>query len=958
MASSSSSNWRRSPPLVNTSNRKRSWEDTGREMDPEDDEEDNVYTLEGRSKRARRESSAEAQDNGAGPAAVAAESSHASGFASMQGLAGMEGIRWRPNSLSPAPHSSYVSPPPQVQGWHSGLSSGSYQYMAPFPTNNGASSSSTHAVSPRIRTPRPAYEHAHFPPHPSPSRHSSQMVQLPPLRFALQQPTPESRTSGRPTPVQDTQSIPAMSSQTPMPVMLNPHMDPNQYQSGAFRNTLMHMQSRARRAQQDLEHAQALFSEGQERLVREAQRRAEQAENARIESERRQRDLEALVERERAREVRRNALMEQLAQHRMPPFASRIALSPDFSYQDSDDEEDFLLIDPMDQDEPQGTSPEVLATLKTMPYAQLPVVQERRRKASGADAEEDCCPICLEDYTDDAVVTKLNQCSHYLHGKCIADWLQRADTCPICRQSVGPRPLALPTRSHEFDRLTAQERREAEAAERRRNHEEFLRETDTRWPTADEHPILLRQLGASGRVVRNPPPFLQTLRQGRAAAASPAPAIQQQPVDAEVDDGVGTDSSTEVGSSSGRSSSTGHAQENHRPSSVSQTAIAVHPGYADTRRSATPDFYAPPMSSLFGRDLPPRSVIPSSHQRPFPPLPPVQAPPAPTRRFPQYDLPPPTIVSQPRTTTYLQHQHALPLTDTRDSGPATHGYSLDPSRRSNYLWQLQSQRAGPSASSSQQVGPSTYTQRAGPSSYTYTEEVTYNTHYAGHTPPPSTFETAGPPPFSHHYLSASSPRPRREASYHSLPQSFPTPTRSGQHSLPSQYEYGAPEPARTSYGLPPLSSFEQAPRGSYEQPSSSPYDASGFDQPSRPNFDHLGSPAFGQPGRSNFDVPPSLARLAHDHPGRSTMREQIARADAELHSYQPRSTVRSEFEPPRSSFESNGHPFHYAERHLTGPQRYARSSLEGAMPGPADDAVPSPGPGPSGGYWSISREQW
>lgn len=81
MASSSGSNWQRSPPLATTGNRKRSWEDLGHELDPDEDEEQDAYTADGRNKRLRREPSAEFQDDGAGPSGVAAESSHAASHA-------------------------------------------------------------------------------------------------------------------------------------------------------------------------------------------------------------------------------------------------------------------------------------------------------------------------------------------------------------------------------------------------------------------------------------------------------------------------------------------------------------------------------------------------------------------------------------------------------------------------------------------------------------------------------------------------------------------------------------------------------------------------------------------------------------------------------------------------------------------------------------------------------------
>ncbi|XP_061344233.1 E3 ubiquitin-protein ligase At3g02290 [Gastrolobium bilobum] len=45
--------------------------------------------------------------------------------------------------------------------------------------------------------------------------------------------------------------------------------------------------------------------------------------------------------------------------------------------------------------------------------------------------EEDVCPTCLEEYTEEnpRIVTK---CSHHFHLGCIYEWMERSDTCPVC----------------------------------------------------------------------------------------------------------------------------------------------------------------------------------------------------------------------------------------------------------------------------------------------------------------------------------------------------------------------------------------------------------------------------------------------------------------------------------------------------------------------------------------------
>ena len=50
---------------------------------------------------------------------------------------------------------------------------------------------------------------------------------------------------------------------------------------------------------------------------------------------------------------------------------------------------------------------------------------------------EGCCAICLETYEierDENNVCKIN-CNHNFHNSCINTWLNRHNTCPMCRFS-------------------------------------------------------------------------------------------------------------------------------------------------------------------------------------------------------------------------------------------------------------------------------------------------------------------------------------------------------------------------------------------------------------------------------------------------------------------------------------------------------------------------------------------
>ncbi|KAF7375315.1 Ring u-box domain-containing protein [Mycena sanguinolenta] len=46
------------------------------------------------------------------------------------------------------------------------------------------------------------------------------------------------------------------------------------------------------------------------------------------------------------------------------------------------------------------------------------------------------CPVCFDEYEWLDPVMKLPDCGHWLHTKCLEQWLRSANTCPLCRQHV------------------------------------------------------------------------------------------------------------------------------------------------------------------------------------------------------------------------------------------------------------------------------------------------------------------------------------------------------------------------------------------------------------------------------------------------------------------------------------------------------------------------------------------
>ncbi|KAH7922006.1 hypothetical protein BV22DRAFT_969121, partial [Leucogyrophana mollusca] len=72
-----------------------------------------------------------------------------------------------------------------------------------------------------------------------------------------------------------------------------------------------------------------------------------------------------------------------------------------------------------------ATPDEVIASLTSGEY-----------KDWATEDSETRCPICLDDYEPTDPVTKLQDCTHWLHKACLEQWLHTANTCPVCRKKV------------------------------------------------------------------------------------------------------------------------------------------------------------------------------------------------------------------------------------------------------------------------------------------------------------------------------------------------------------------------------------------------------------------------------------------------------------------------------------------------------------------------------------------
>ena len=69
------------------------------------------------------------------------------------------------------------------------------------------------------------------------------------------------------------------------------------------------------------------------------------------------------------------------------------------------------------------------------------ILQDNGNKGCGKEDDdiEKECPICSEILdTDDnnAFVVSIQSCNHRFHEKCLQDWLDRDQSCPICRTKI------------------------------------------------------------------------------------------------------------------------------------------------------------------------------------------------------------------------------------------------------------------------------------------------------------------------------------------------------------------------------------------------------------------------------------------------------------------------------------------------------------------------------------------
>ncbi|XP_068605268.1 E3 ubiquitin-protein ligase RNF126-like isoform X1 [Brachionichthys hirsutus] len=88
---------------------------------------------------------------------------------------------------------------------------------------------------------------------------------------------------------------------------------------------------------------------------------------------------------------------------------------------------DVIITRLLNQFENSGPPPAESGQIKALPFTSI------TEEHVGAGLE---CPVCKEDFREDERVRQL-PCNHLFHNDCIVPWLERHDTCPVCRMSLS-----------------------------------------------------------------------------------------------------------------------------------------------------------------------------------------------------------------------------------------------------------------------------------------------------------------------------------------------------------------------------------------------------------------------------------------------------------------------------------------------------------------------------------------
>lgn len=68
------------------------------------------------------------------------------------------------------------------------------------------------------------------------------------------------------------------------------------------------------------------------------------------------------------------------------------------------------------------------------PPASVRAIQDLKM-AQAKDAQDKTCSICLGTFEKDDIVM-IMPCKHNFHPKCLKSWLEKTNSCPVCRYEL------------------------------------------------------------------------------------------------------------------------------------------------------------------------------------------------------------------------------------------------------------------------------------------------------------------------------------------------------------------------------------------------------------------------------------------------------------------------------------------------------------------------------------------
>ena len=59
---------------------------------------------------------------------------------------------------------------------------------------------------------------------------------------------------------------------------------------------------------------------------------------------------------------------------------------------------------------------------------------------SSENENEKTCVICHNAFVNDDIIREINHCNHTFHMRCLDQWLEKSQTCPLCRKNIVENP--------------------------------------------------------------------------------------------------------------------------------------------------------------------------------------------------------------------------------------------------------------------------------------------------------------------------------------------------------------------------------------------------------------------------------------------------------------------------------------------------------------------------------------